>query len=100
MVLHEATRTGGFGGELAALVQARCFFHLEAPVVRVTGWDTPYPHSLARAYFPGPARLRDAFSQILDVRSFLARYDSRCPTRRRKRNLLFNRSSYRSRVGL
>src|SRR3546814_17386786 len=67
MVLHEATRAGGFGGELAALVQERCFFHLEAPVVRVTGWDTPYPHSLERAYFQGPARLRDAISHLLAV---------------------------------
>src|SRR3546814_17668451 len=83
MVLHEATRTGGFGGELAALVQERCFFHLEAPVVRVTGWDTPYPHSLERAYFPGPARFRDAISQILDVGSFLACYALSCPNRRR-----------------
>ena len=44
----------GFGAELSALVQERCFYHLEAPVERVTGWDTPYPHSLEWAYFPGP----------------------------------------------
>ena len=46
LVIHEATRTGGFGAELSALVQERCFYHLEAPVERVTGFDTPYPHSL------------------------------------------------------
>src|SRR3546814_4225577 len=42
VVVHEATRTSGFGAELAALVQERCFYHLEAPVARVTGFDTPY----------------------------------------------------------
>ena len=57
MVVHEATRTGGFGAELSALVQERCFYHLEAPVERVTGFDTPYPHSLEWAYFPGPVRI-------------------------------------------
>ncbi|MBX3561427.1 MAG: alpha-ketoacid dehydrogenase subunit beta [Sphingomonas sp.] len=66
VVVHEATRTAGFGAELAALVQERCFYHLEAPVQRATGWDTPYPHSLEWAYFPGPIRLGTAFKQALE----------------------------------
>jgi 2-oxoisovalerate dehydrogenase E1 component beta subunit len=66
VVVHEATRTGGFGAELAALVQERCFHHLEAPVVRVTGWDTPYPHSLEWAYFPGPVRLGEAIKRVME----------------------------------
>ena len=66
MVLHEATRTSGFGAELAALVQERCFYHLEAPVERVTGFDTPYPHSLEWAYFPGPIRVGEAIDKLLD----------------------------------
>jgi 2-oxoisovalerate dehydrogenase E1 component beta subunit len=57
VVLHEATRTSGFGAELAALIQEHCFYHLEAPIVRVTGYDTPYPHALEWAYFPGPTRV-------------------------------------------
>jgi 2-oxoisovalerate dehydrogenase E1 component subunit beta len=57
LIAHEATRTGGFGAELSALVQERCFHHLEAPIVRVTGWDTPYPHTFEWEYFPGPQRL-------------------------------------------
>jgi 2-oxoisovalerate dehydrogenase E1 component beta subunit len=65
MVVHEATRTSGFGAELAAQVQERCFYHLEAPVARVTGFDTPYPHSLEWAYFPGPVRLARAFDKII-----------------------------------
>jgi 2-oxoisovalerate dehydrogenase E1 component beta subunit len=66
VVIHEATRTAGFGAELAALVQERCFYHLEAPVVRVTGYDTPYPHSMEWDYFPGPARLGPALKQVLE----------------------------------
>ncbi len=65
VVVHEATRTSGFGAELASLVQERCFYHLEAPVSRVAGWDTPYPHSLEWAYFPGPVRLGTALKQAL-----------------------------------
>jgi 2-oxoisovalerate dehydrogenase E1 component beta subunit len=45
MVLHEATRTGGPGGEVAALVAERAFEHLDAPVVRVAPPDTPVPYS-------------------------------------------------------
>jgi 2-oxoisovalerate dehydrogenase E1 component beta subunit len=66
LVVHEATRTSGFGAELAALVQERCFYHLEAPVIRVTGWDTPYPHSMEWAYFPGPVRLGLALKKALE----------------------------------
>lgn len=65
LVIHEATRTSGFGAELAALVQERCFYHLEAPVERVTGFDTPYPHSLEWAYFPGPIRIGEAVDRLL-----------------------------------
>ncbi len=65
LVIHEATRTSGFGAELAALVQERCFYHLEAPIERVTGFDTPYPHSLEWAYFPGPIRIGEAVDRLL-----------------------------------
>ncbi len=65
MIVHEATRTSGFGAELSALVQERCFYHLEAPIERVTGFDTPYPHSLEWAYFPGPVRIGEAIDRLL-----------------------------------
>jgi 2-oxoisovalerate dehydrogenase E1 component beta subunit len=65
MIVHEATRTSGFGSELSALVQERCFYHLEAPIARVTGFDTPYPHSLEWAYFPGPVRIGQALKKIM-----------------------------------
>jgi 2-oxoisovalerate dehydrogenase E1 component beta subunit len=67
VVVHEATRTCGFGAELAALVQEHCFFDLEAPVERVTGWDTPYPHVFEWEYFPGPGRLGEALKRIVEV---------------------------------
>ena len=66
VVVHEATRTSGFGAELVALMQEHCFYHLEAPIERVTGWDTPYPHALEWAYFPGPARVAAAFRRAME----------------------------------
>ena len=66
VVVHEATLTSGFGAELAALVQAECFYQLEAPVRRVAGWDTPYPHAHEWAYFPGPARVGRALTEIME----------------------------------
>jgi 2-oxoisovalerate dehydrogenase E1 component beta subunit len=65
VIAHEATRTCGYGAELSALVQEECFYHLEAPIVRVTGFDTPYPHALEWAYFPGPKRVADGIRQAL-----------------------------------
>ncbi|MEW5780868.1 MAG: alpha-ketoacid dehydrogenase subunit beta [Pseudomonadota bacterium] len=66
VVVHEATRTSGFGAELVALVQEHCFWHLEAPIERVTGWDTPYPHAQEWAYFPGPQRVAEGFKRALE----------------------------------
>jgi len=66
VIVHEATRTSGFGAELAALVQEHCFYHLEAPIERVTGWDTPYPHAQEWAYFPGPQRVGEAFKRAME----------------------------------
>lgn len=67
VVVHEATLTSGFGAELAALVQEHCFYHLEAPVARVTGWDTPYPHAQEWDYFPGPARVGRALLEAMEA---------------------------------
>jgi 2-oxoisovalerate dehydrogenase E1 component beta subunit len=67
VIVHEATRTSGFGAELAALVQEHCFFALEAPVERVTGWDTPYPHAQEWDYFPGPQRVGAALRKVVSI---------------------------------
>ncbi|MGB3815464.1 MAG: alpha-ketoacid dehydrogenase subunit beta [Shinella sp.] len=66
VVVHEATLTSGFGGEIASLVQEHCFYSLEAPIVRVTGWDTPYPHAQEWDYFPGPARVGRALKEVME----------------------------------
>ncbi|MAS05429.1 MAG: alpha-ketoacid dehydrogenase subunit beta [Ahrensia sp.] len=65
VIVHEATRTSGFGAELASLVQERCFYYLEAPIERVTGWDTPYPHAQEWDYFPSPARVSGAYERVM-----------------------------------
>jgi len=67
VIVHEATLTSGFGAELCALVQENCFYHLEAPIVRVTGWDTPYPHAQEWDYFPGPARVGRALKAAVEA---------------------------------
>jgi 2-oxoisovalerate dehydrogenase E1 component beta subunit len=67
VILHEASRFGGFGGELSALIQERCFYHLKSPVERVAGWDTPYPHAFEWDYFPGPARVISALRRTMEA---------------------------------
>ncbi len=67
VVVHEATSTGGFGAELIALVQQHCFYQLEAPIERVAGWDTPYPHAQEWAYFPGPERVGAALQRAVEA---------------------------------
>jgi len=67
IIAHEATLTSGFGAELVALVQEHCFFHLQAPIERVTGWDTPYPHAQEWDYFPGPARVGAALVAAMEA---------------------------------
>jgi len=64
VIAHEATRFAGFGAELLATVQEECFWHLEAPVERVAGWDTPYPHAFEWDYFPGQKRLGAALLKV------------------------------------
>jgi 2-oxoisovalerate dehydrogenase E1 component beta subunit len=60
IVVHEAPKTCGFGAELVALVNEHCFVHLEAPPVRVTGFDTPFPYTLEMDYLPLAHRILPA----------------------------------------
>ena len=66
VIVHEAPKTSGYGAELSALVQERCFHHLEAPIARVCGWDTPYPHAFEWEYFPGPERVALAILKTME----------------------------------
>jgi pyruvate dehydrogenase E1 component beta subunit len=64
VVVHEAPRTCGFGAELVSLVCEKVFYHLEAPPVRVTGFDTPFPYTLEMEYLPLSHRILPA---VLDT---------------------------------
>ena len=66
VVVHEAHRFGGYGAEIAAAIQERCFFHLEAPVLRVAGLDIPYPPpKLEEYYLPDADAILDAVERTL-----------------------------------
>jgi len=67
LIAHEATRFCGYGAELVATVQEECFFHLEAPIGRVAGWDTPYPHAFEWEYFPGQDRVLAGIRNIMEA---------------------------------
>src|SRR5882724_441738 len=66
VVAHEAPRTSGFGAELAATIQEKAMLHLEAPILRVTGFDTPFPYTLEHEYLPDAARILDAVERVVN----------------------------------
>jgi pyruvate dehydrogenase E1 component beta subunit len=67
VVMHEGPRTLGFGAELAARIQEELFYDLEAPVLRATGFDTPYPPArLEKLWLPGVDRLLDCVERTLE----------------------------------
>ncbi|MDP9036613.1 MAG: alpha-ketoacid dehydrogenase subunit beta [Myxococcota bacterium] len=63
IVVHEAPKTCGFGAELVALISEKSFVHLEAPPVRVCGYDTPFPYALEMDYLPLAHRILPAIVQ-------------------------------------
>ena len=66
VVVHEAQRTLGIGAEIAARVTEECFYSLEAPVLRVTGYDTPYPPArVEEEYLPDLDRVLDGVDRAL-----------------------------------
>lgn len=67
LVVHEATRFAGYGAELTARIQKDCFYNLEAPIGRIAGWDTPYPHAFEWQYFPVQKRLVDGIRKVMEV---------------------------------
>ena len=65
IVIHEAPKTCGFGAELAATISEKALLHLESPVYRVTGFDTPFPYALEEEYLPSPSRILRAAQDSL-----------------------------------
>jgi 2-oxoisovalerate dehydrogenase E1 component beta subunit len=65
VIAHEAPRTSGFGAELAATIQEKAILHLEAPILRVTGFDTPFPYTLEHEYLPDANRILDAVERVV-----------------------------------
>ena len=60
VIVHEAPKTCGFGAELSATLSEKALLHLQAPITRVTGFDTPFPYTLEDQYLPGEGRIRNA----------------------------------------
>jgi len=65
VIVHEAQRTCGLGAELLSLVAERAFYHLQAPPIRVTGFDTPFPYALEMDYLPLSSRILPALLKVV-----------------------------------
>ena len=65
VIVHEAPKSCGFGAELVSLIMEKAFVHLEAPPVRVTGWDTPFPYTLENEYLPLQHRITPALRETV-----------------------------------
>ena len=63
-IVQEAPRTCGFAAEISTLLQERCFTSLEAPVARITGWDTPFPYTLENEYLPLAPRIGKSLREL------------------------------------
>jgi pyruvate dehydrogenase E1 component subunit beta len=66
VVLQEAPRFCGYGSEISALIAENAIDSMEAPIKRVTGFDTPFPNTLENYYLPDARRVMDAIEQVLD----------------------------------
>jgi len=68
VIVHEGPRTCGVGAEVAARLVEQAFFHLEAPIRRITGYDVHFPYfARERAYLPNPERIRHAAREVLAI---------------------------------
>ena len=66
VIVHEAPRTSGFGAELAATIAEKAILNLEGPILRVTGFDTPFPYTLEHEYLPDADRILDAVERLVN----------------------------------
>src|SRR5207249_3551823 len=65
VVVYEAPRTGGFGGEISAILAEKAIEYLRGPIVRVTGFDTPFPYTLEDVYMPNADRVLAAIDKVM-----------------------------------
>lgn len=65
IITHEAPSTCGMGGEIAAMLQEKCFLSLRAPVSRVTGYDTPFPLVQEPLYLPTEWKIYDKVKKLM-----------------------------------
>jgi len=65
LISHEAPLTGGFASEIAASIQEKCFLHLESPITRVCGLDTPYPLAHEKEYMPDHLKIFEAIKRCV-----------------------------------
>jgi pyruvate/2-oxoglutarate/acetoin dehydrogenase E1 component len=65
VVVYEAPRTGGYGGEISAILAERAIEYLRGPIVRVAGFDTPFPYALEDVYMPSPDRVLAGIDKVM-----------------------------------
>jgi 2-oxoisovalerate dehydrogenase E1 component beta subunit len=66
IIVHEAPKTCGFGAEISAALSERALLYLQAPILRVTGFDTPFPYTFEEEYLPNKTRIRKALRDTMD----------------------------------
>lgn len=66
VIVHEAPKTCGFGAEISATINEKALLYLEAPIYRVTGFDTPFPYTLEHEYLPGEKRIGKAIKDSVN----------------------------------
>lgn len=65
IIVHEAPKTGGFGAEIAALISEKAIEYLKGPIIRVAGYDTPFPYTLEEFYMPSVPRIMKAIDKLM-----------------------------------
>jgi 2-oxoisovalerate dehydrogenase E1 component beta subunit len=65
VIVYEAPRTGGYGAEISAIIAEKAIEYLHGPIVRVTGFDTPFPYTLEDVYMPNPDRVLAGIEKVM-----------------------------------
>jgi 2-oxoisovalerate dehydrogenase E1 component beta subunit len=65
VIAHEATKIGGFGAEISAQISERAIDSLKGPIIRVAGYDTPFPYALETSYMPSPEKILRAVKKVV-----------------------------------